>query len=120
MQYNFPEFLHHREDGEIVWRGKLCPTEVSPDYEVEIRWRPRCDPRVFVVSPPLKPGAPHTYDDGSLCLQFPGDRSWTDPRFVATHVVPWTAEYLNWYEIWLETRKWYGPEKSHHGVKSRD
>jgi len=110
--------MHHREDGALVWRGKLRPTEVSPDYEVEVQWRPQRNPRILVITPPLKPDAPHTYGDGSLCLHFRGDRSWTASSLVATYVVPWTAEYLYWYEIWLETSKWYGAERAHHGVKS--
>ena len=119
MQSSFPQFSYDRQDGESVWRGNLRPTKASCEYEVEVRWRPPREPRVRVVSPPLEPGARHTYGDGSLCLHYPEDCSWTTSDFFATYTVPWTAEYLFWYEIWLETGKWRGPEKLHNGVKRR-
>lgn len=44
---------------------------------------------------------PHVFSDGTLCLHEPGE--WTDGMYIADTTVPWTAEWLANYEIWLAT-----------------
>jgi len=58
-----------------------------------------------VVAPRLErpPGKelPHTYDHDELCLYFP--QEWTPTMLIATTIVPWAADWLLHYEIWLAT-----------------
>ena len=49
---------------------------------------------------------PHTYPGNELCLFYPGE--WQHDRFLAVTIVPWTAEWLLHYEIWLATGEWTG------------
>jgi len=120
MHRRFPGFEHRRENGEHVWRGKLQPSEVADVYELEVRWRLWQRPQVLVITPPLHPDAPHRYGDGSLCLDYPPDCDWSSRQLIATHTIPWAAESLYWYEIWLETGIWYGPEKHHTDAKTKE
>ena len=46
------------------------------------------------------------YSDGTLCLHKSGD--WTQYMFIADSTVPWAAEWLANYEIWLATGDWHG------------
>jgi hypothetical protein len=80
------------------------------------------NPQVWVIDPELKliTGAcrlPHTYacdwrppSQASLCLHFPDDEDWSQyTDLVAEKIVPWTSEWLHFYEGWLATGKFHGP-----------
>ncbi|MCK4323704.1 MAG: hypothetical protein KAW89_04185 [Armatimonadetes bacterium] len=86
-------------------------------YTIRIDWRPQKPPKVFVVDPALVHNAPHRYNDDSLCLYDHRERPWRPTDLIARTIIPWTAEWLSWYEFCLETREWMGPEASHKGPK---
>lgn len=70
-------------------------------------------PTVRVERPKLKPGAPHLYPDGRLCLYYPPDRRWHSGYLLADTILPWTASWLYFYELWLDTDEWLGPSAPH-------
>lgn len=113
MSLHFPDFSFRMEGTTGIWRGRLQPRPGSPVYTVSIRFRPRSKPEVRVKSPPLIEKAPHTYPDGTLCLFWPKDRNWDSSMLLAETIVPWTAQWLLFYELWQETGKWLGPESPH-------
>jgi hypothetical protein len=119
MARHFPIFTYRRANDIPTWRGTLQPTRTSPVYVVEIRYRQPKPPEVHVLSPSLKDDAPHRYSDGSLCLYYPRDRSWTSNMLIAQTIVPWTAIWLAFYELWLRTGEWHGEEAPHHRPKHR-
>ena len=123
MHLHFPAFSYrleiHRQKRMPTWRGELQPTELSPIYGVQIRYAYPKSPSVWVLTPTLESDAPHRYSDGSLCLYYPGDRSWTPGLPIAQTLVPWTALWLAFYEIWLRTGTWYGLEAPHKQAKSK-
>lgn len=49
---------------------------------------------------------PHVYSDGTLCLHLSGE--WNEKMYLVDSIVPWTAEWLANYEIWLATGDWNG------------
>jgi hypothetical protein len=113
LRAQFPSFHFSHTASGPVWRGELQPQEDSPIYRVRLDWRGTKSPRVLVESPALDTRVPHRYPDGSLCLYFPRDGSWTPQKYFADTIVPWTAEWLLFYELWLPTGKWFGPEAPH-------
>jgi hypothetical protein len=113
LKRHFPSFRFTRTARGLIWRGELSPQDESPVYQVRIEWRGRRRPLVFIESPNVVPGAPHRYPDKSLCLYYPEDQSWTPQKHLAMTIVPWTAEWLLFYELWLITGKWFGPEAPH-------
>ena len=121
MQRDFPRFRYSRRGNVPTWDGPLQPTETSPVYTVEIVYRSAGwhskSPRVWVTSPEIRPNAPHRYSDGFLCLYFSREGSWTPGKFISQTIVPWAALWLAFYEIWLNTDHWYGPEVPHTGTK---
>ena len=99
---------------ELRWTAEFTPTKLSCTYTVQFTYKVG-DPIVWVqaVDPVLDPGAgsqlPHVYEDSTqcwLCLHLEGQ--WDPGMPIATTVVPWAAEWLYHYEIWLATGEWTG------------
>lgn len=92
----------------------LQPTPVSPVYRVRIDHHAGSSPHVRVLSPALDAGErdvlPHVYRDGTLCLYSTGD--WNNGMYLADTIVPWTAEWLYFYELWRATGVWHGGGKA--------
>jgi len=119
MQHHFPHFAYGRPNNVPTWRGTLQPTETSPEYLVKVTYRQPKAPNVWILSPALRSDAPHRYSDGSLCLYYPRDQSWRPDMFIAKTIVPWAALWLAFYELWLRTGEWHGPQAPHGKVKRR-
>ena len=113
MMLKFPEFRFYK-NGCLAfgWIGKLKPTEVSPFYTVKIEYHHR-HPKVYILEPMILEKAPHRYGDGHLCLYYPKDKSYNEASVIADSIVPWTALWLYYYEIWLKEGVWWGPEAPH-------
>lgn len=113
MREAFPQFSHTPLGGGLRWRGTLRPTAESPEYTVVITHPFDQVPSVRVGKPRLRDAAPHRYGDGSLCLYWPKEWRWTRSASLAATMVPWTALWLYYYEIWLVTGDWLGPSSPH-------
>ena len=96
----------------------LRPTQLSPTYQVRIDYVPERSPKVFVVSPALLNATLHVYADGSICLYYRGEYDNTLP--MSETIIPWTAQWLYCYEIWLVQGEWPAPESPHRGTKTQD
>ena len=106
----FPQFNRcRRGGGRAIWRGTLQPQKSSPLYQIEIQYRHKKVPKVRVLSPKLAPNAPHLYKDGSLCLYWPKEWQWNANELIAKTILPWTASWLFFYELWLDCGIWFGP-----------
>ena len=121
MRSDFPEFSYSRSKNIPTWRGLLQPLKGSKEYFVKVIYkysgRRSNAPKAWVLNPKLQNNPTHRYSDGSLCLYYPPDRSWDPNYFISETIIPWTALWLAFYEVWLETGNWYGPEVKHHGPK---
>ncbi len=96
---------------ELRYECELRPTELSRTYTCVVSYRLGTPPVVRVIDPPLaadEDGAlPHYYHDtSSLCLYDRGD--WTSGMSLAATVIPWTIEWLYFYELWRATGVWHG------------
>lgn len=114
MKATFPQFGWRvtRSHG-LEWNGPLQPTDESPVYHVRVVHNPNRSPKAFVVRPAIAKGAPHRYGDGSLCLYWPVEWQWKPSELLAETIIPWTALWLYYYELWLVTREWLGPSSPH-------
>ncbi|HUG31987.1 MAG TPA: hypothetical protein VMM14_03765 [Acidimicrobiia bacterium] len=63
-------------------------------------------PLVYVAKPHLSLinglHLPHVYPLNTLCLYY-GMREWNGSMLIANTLVPWIAEWLAHYEVWLAT-----------------
>lgn len=97
--------------GELTCVLPIQPSPASQIYSARLRYRHRRRPRVTVIDPRLElhPDAralPHVYAGDELCLYYPGQ--WRHDMLLAATIVPWTAEWLIHYELWLITGNWTG------------
>ncbi len=92
----------------------LRPTPESATYQIRIDYDPNVSPKVFVVSPRLVGNPPHVYKGGHLCLYW---REYSNAMAFSDTIVPWTAEWLYFYEIWQVQGEWLAPESPHRGPK---
>jgi hypothetical protein len=94
----------------VTWRGTLQPSQLSPAYQIRLRYREGHRPDVSVLQPVLqsKEGwLPHVYaDSGNICLSL--SYEWDASMYVAETTMPWAAEWLFFYELWLATDEWLG------------
>lgn len=105
-----------RVERSAVWTGVLKPQFTA--YRIEVRYTVGQSPQVRVLSPELerKPGneegsLPHVYgpsDDPTLCLYDPTTDEWNSTRLIAETIIPWTIDWLTFYEFWLMTGVWSG------------
>ncbi len=96
--------------GRLSWTGRLQPCDLSRIYTVQITYARGRYPAVRVLAPKLQAAKngflPHTYDNGTLCLHNAGQ--WKASILIVDTIVPWAAEWLLHYEIWLATGEWFG------------
>jgi len=77
-------------------------------YRIRVTYRLQKDPEVHVVQPALrdrssKDRIPHVYPGNRLCLFLPGVGEWRPTDSIPDTVIPWTAAWLYFYEVWLAT-----------------
>ncbi|WBX96036.1 hypothetical protein [Chryseobacterium gambrini] len=112
MKQRYPQFKHKQEGGNIVFTGTLQVKPEFPVYTISITYRGGASPIVKVINPQLVENPPHVYKlaDNKLCLYNPKNFTWTKEKLIAKEILEWTAGWLYFYEVWLETGIWYGPE----------
>ena len=102
----------------LLWKGKIKPTPLSKEYDVFIKYQINRLPRiqVFVTSDELKeldnPDFPHKYkiikDKNTVKICLDRYQVFNKYNYISTTIIPWTIEWLYYYEIWLATGKWLG------------
>lgn len=110
MKLHFPNFQTRWRRNLVIWIGEIQPDPLSDLYRVKITYGLQQRPVVSVLTPALhaEEPIPHLYRDGNLCLYRPSKGEWTQRRHIATTIVPWTALWLYYYEIWQATKQWHG------------
>lgn len=119
LREKFP-FLNSRISGlELTCRGRIQPTEQSQTYRVEIRYAPWNSPEVRVIEPKIEfTKDAHMYHNDTLCLYDWREQPWQNGWHLHQTIIPWVAEWLLYYELWLLTGKWLGKSASHNKSSS--
>lgn len=128
IRRDFPDFKLKANAGWIgVWEGTVRPA--GKVYEVRIVYFSRRffdewtleNPyvSVYVVDPPVgaeeKRLLPHIYWNErnpawpTLCLYDPKEIIWTPELSIAATIIPWTSEWLLFFEYWQITGEFLGP-----------
>lgn len=101
----------------VIHRLPLSPTPASRIYTCELAVWPGRPPEMHVVSPELELLAdgraiPHIYPTDRrgtrLCLYLPKRNEWQSQMKLSETVIPWTLEWLWYFEMWLLTDVWEG------------
>lgn len=95
----------------------MAPSAYSRVYRCLLGVARSGPPEMRVVEPDLRVLAanralPHVYrtdDTGTkLCLWLPRRREWCPQMRLAETYLPWTAQWLDYFEEWLWTGEWAG------------
>lgn len=109
-------FLKVSVSGDILTCDGYCqPTDYSITYRYRIHYEASQYPKVFVREPQIAyDDEIHMYSsDGSLCLFYPRDFSWTYDSHLYNTIVPWTHEWFLFYERYQISGKWEHPFVPH-------
>lgn len=114
MRKHFPCFKCSLRHDVLECEGTITPCEECASYNIRIRM-PRGEiPKVWILDPEIEPsGKIHIFKEGHLCLYDHRDQPWLATDHLHEKIVPWTAEWLVYYELFLLTGEWLGPEASH-------
>ncbi len=114
IEKHFPVFTSNLKKGQLRCEGVLQPADGCASYNVQIEHHKNGIPKVRVLSPFILPSTKiHMYEDGSLCLYYPPEDPWRRSDNIHEKIIPWIAEWLVYYELFLIHGKWLGPEAPH-------
>lgn len=113
LKFHCPTFVSEVRGNRLCSVGRLQPTPLSREYEVEFSQRGGKSPEARVLSPRLERGPndeeiPHMYGQERLCLFLPTGEEWKPSDPIALTIVPWASLWLAYYETWLATGEWLG------------
>lgn len=98
----------------VECEGVVTPSEGCASYRITISYPRGGIPRVKIKDPQIITSAAiHMYKDGTLCLYEPRETPWKSTNNLHETIIPWTAEWLVFYELYLMCGKWLGPEAPH-------
>ena len=110
----FPAFQCSLCCGLLECTGVIQPSDESEQYTVQIHHTEWGVPEVRVLKPHITPRpAIHMYRNGTLCLYHPPTQPWSSNFDLHKTIIPWTAEWLVYFELFLIEGRWLGPEVSH-------
>lgn len=106
----------------LVASAEITPSEGCDTYyvrmQLELAWdntfrsisRKQSRPQVFIARPSIPPDPRYfMLPDGSLGLCHPDKMPGLHERHLYEWVIPWTAEWLVYYELWKLDGVWHGP-----------
>lgn len=120
MKSKYPQFKSKRIGDKVVFTGELFIKPELPQYTVSIEYNGNNRPKVKVISPDLVEKPPHTFSDKSLCLYHSSNFNWSAEKLIAKQIMDWTIEWIYFYEYWLQTGNWIGPEVPHNNIDKKD
>lgn len=109
--------VQFRQGKELRFVFSVSPTLMGRSYRCMLRVPRSGYPSMVVLEPDLKSLAgdrciPHTYmhqgKGTELCLWLPRELQWNSGMRLSETYLPWTAEWLDYFEEWLETDSWAG------------
>lgn len=111
LRTKYPRSRATWKQGTVTWTGMVQPNPLCDIYTVKISWDGhRRRPVVHVLHPlltiPKGKSLPHVFPGDELCLHFPGE--WSPDMLITDSIIPWTSEWLYFYELWLATGEWHG------------
>lgn len=123
MIQDFKKTVNRSHSAKMIFTFRLSPFffetpegRVDGDFskfKIKVEYGANTAPRVFVTSHRLDKECPHLYEDGRLCLYKPTIFIWKDHHSIAGDIVPLVYAWLYFYEKWVETGEWLGPEAPH-------
>lgn len=117
LRHAYPENCCTIHKECLIWKGGIRPTPLSRIYKIRIECRGYYRrPKVILYGDTIdgieKADFPHHFDidrkkpEVVLCLHMLHEFDYS--LLLADTIIPWTQEWLYYYEIWLATGEWCG------------
>lgn len=116
LKASYPTAVCEIKGDVLWWYGQIRPTSLSREYSVFLRFTLWKTPVVCVYGDELQrldaPDFPHNYRIDAkekfveICLY--RHLEFSSYKFLSKTIIPWTVEWLYFYEIWLSTGEWCG------------
>lgn len=115
----YPSFRYAIRGNDIIFKGEIQVKPEFPVYTISLKYNStNKHPIVKILNPKLVENPPHFYSKTkSLCLYHPKNFYWDNNKLIANEIMDWTIAWIYFYEVWLETKIWYGPEVTHSNDK---
>lgn len=119
LMQSYPDASCYIHRSTLTWEGSIRPSPLSRFYRVTITYKVGKRPLVTVGGDEL-PGLdrsdfPHWFSIDrrnktvNICLHLPHE--FDASQLISECIIPWAAEWLYFYEIWLATGEWCGGGK---------
>lgn len=116
LDKSYPESKSIIKDGVLTWYGAIKPTPLSRTYDIKIICQINNRPKVILYGDSVRGlenlQFPHHFKIDKekktveLCLHLWHEFNYS--ALIADTIIPWTQEWLYFYEIWLATGEWCG------------
>jgi len=116
IKKDFPDAQVFKQKGnsfEILL--KIQPTLWSKTYDIKITYEKYGGVKIYVINELLKVAKnrkklPHVYSHAEqrLCLYSVSNEEWTREKLIVSTIIPWTSDWLFYYELWLPNGEWFG------------
>lgn len=114
VQKHFPGFKCRLRCGRLECAGDIQPSDDSDKYSIRVQYEEWKAPKVRILKPHIEPSTDiHMYRDGTLCLYHPPTQPWSGKNDLHKTIIPWTSEWLVYYELYQTEKKWMGPAIPH-------
>lgn len=117
LEQRFPAFRCNpvaRRTDTLTCTGFIQPTPHSVTYRLKLVYPVWGIPKIYVVEPTIQPSLDiHIYPQGHLCLYHPVETPWRDNHHLYNTFIPWTAEWLVFYELYKLYGIWLGKSYPH-------
>lgn len=94
---------------------KIRPTICSKTYDIKIVFERFEGVKIYVINEVLRVAEnrkklPHVYSHKQqrLCLYSVSKEEWTREKLIVSTIIPWTSDWLFYYELWLPNGEWFG------------
>lgn len=114
--YKGADCVIDKKNNQLFWSGKIKPTALSKEYTVFLSYRFNKSPKVWIIGDELEKlddtNFPHKFDINpknkmvQICLYRYSE--FNSSKLIANTIIPWTVEWLYYYELWLATGEWLG------------
>ena len=104
----------------MIWKQRVRPSELSRTYDITVKYNGKI-PEVYLYNQGIMTKEdeyiPHCFrrhyknkedEYVKLCLYYPRYHEWSNDMFLSETVIPWTIDWLYYYELWRITGKWLG------------
>ncbi|MDR3404777.1 MAG: hypothetical protein P4L99_19895 [Chthoniobacter sp.] len=117
LRRHFPQFDVKLVGNRLTARGTMTTEQNGSKYVIQLGLQPRNDPTVRILRPDIPVDQKvHIHSSGNLRLFDWREQKWQKGWHLHETIIPWTAEWLMFYELYLLTGKWLGKSAEHGNI----